>query len=133
MKLSWNRLALIFAAFILGLMVIDGLIRMNRSAMADFGIGESTLVNADSAAALFLIGLIVGVVMGIAIFFGYLIWREKKYAEEPDPLDLLLEEIAEDERRDALYVEDSANTSDRGESLDPWERGADWWKTADED
>lgn len=132
MKLSWNRLALIFGAFILALMAIDGLIRMNQSAMADFGVGESTLVAADSAAALFLVGLIVGVVLGIAIFFGYLVWREKKYAEEPDQLDLLLEEIAADEKRNALYVDDKA-TEERTESLDPWERGADWWKTSDED
>ena len=132
MKLSWNRLALIFGAFILALMAIDGLIRMNQSAMADFGVGESTLVAADSAAALFLVGLIVGVVLGIAIFFCYLVWREKKYAEEPDQLDLLLEEIAADEKRNALYVDDKA-TEERTESLDPWERGADWWKTSDED
>jgi hypothetical protein len=133
MKLSWNRLALIFGAFILALMVVDGLIRMNQSVMSDFGVGESTLVAADSAAALFLVGLIAGVLLGIAIFFAYLIWREKKYAEEPDQLDLLLEEIAADEKRNALYVDDNAAPEERAESLDPWERGADWWKTADEE
>jgi hypothetical protein len=48
-------------------------------------------------------------------------------------LDLLLEEIAADEKRNALYVDDNAAADDKAESLDPWERGADWWKTADED
>jgi hypothetical protein len=134
MKLSWNRLALIFGVFILALMAIDGLTRMHRSAFSDYGVGESTLVAADSAAALFLVGLIAGVVLGIAIFFAYIVWREKKYAEEPDQVDLLLEEIAADEKRNALYVDDNnAASDDKAESLDPWERGADWWKTADED
>ena len=133
MKLSWNRLALIFGAFILALMAIDGLIRMNQAASTTYGVGQGALVGADSAAALFLVGLIAGVVLGIAIFFAYLIWREKKYAEQPDPLDLLLEEIAEDEKRNALFVDDQASKDDRAESVDPWERGADWWKTAEEE
>lgn len=133
MKSSRNRLALLFGAFILALMAIDGLIRLQRSASSQYGFGESTLVVADSAAALFLMGLIVGVVLGIAVFFGYLMWREKKYAEEPDSVDLLLEEIAEDEKRNALFVEDNFSSDDRSESLDPWERGSDWWKSADDD
>lgn len=133
MKLSWNRLALIVGAFVLALMAIDGLTRMNDRAMAEFGFGRSPHVEADSAAALFLVGLIAGVVLGIVIFFGYLAWREKKYAEEPDQLGVLLEEIAAEEKRNALYVDDNSSPDERGESLDPWERSADWWKNADED
>ncbi len=132
MKLSWNRLALTLGAFILALMAIDGLVRMHQTEMANFGFGESPLVAADSAAALFLVGLIAGVVLGIGIFFGYLIWREKRYAEEPDDLDILLNEIAEDEKRNAFCLEDNSS-EDKVESLDPWERPADWWKSADED
>lgn len=132
MKLSWNRLALIIGAFILALMAIDGLIRMHNSEMAGFGFGEGPLVAADSAAALFLVGLIAGVVLGIGIFFGYLVWREKRYAEEPDELAVLLNEIADDEKRSALRVEESAS-DERVESLDPWERPADWWKSSDDD
>ncbi len=131
MKSSRNRLALLVGAFILALMAIDGLIRLQRTASSEYGVGESTLVVADSAAAFFLVGLIGGVVLGIAIFFGYLMWREKKYAEEPDELDLLLEEMAEDEKRNALFVEDNSSSEDRTESLDPWERESDWWKSAD--
>lgn len=132
MKLSWNRLALIIGAFILALMAIDGLIRMNNSAMVDFGFGESPWVEADSAAALFLVGLIAGVILGIGIFFGYLVWREKRYAGEPDDLAVLLNEIAEDEKKSALCLEDNS-PEDRVESLDPWERPADWWKSSDDD
>jgi len=133
MKLPWNRLALTVGAFVLALMAIDGLVRMNNSAMSDFGFGQGTQVAADSAGALFLVGLIAGVVLGISIFFGYLVWREKKYAEQPDHLEILLEEIAAEEKRNALYVDDSSSHDDRGESLDPWERSADWWKGSDED
>lgn len=132
MKLSWNRLALTIGAFILALMAIDGLIRMHNAEMANFGFGVSPLVAADSAAALFLVGLIAGVVLGIGIFFGYLVWREKRYAEEPDDLAMLLNEIAEDEKKSALCLEDNSS-EDKVESLDPWERPADWWKSSDED
>ncbi len=133
MNLSWNRLALVVGAFVLALMAIDGLVRMNDSAMADFGFGQGPQVEADSAAALFLVGLIAGVVLGIAIFFAYLVWREKKFANEPDQLDALLEEIAEEEKQNALFVDENSFSDDRGESFEPWERSADWWKSADED
>ena len=133
MKLPWNRLALIIGAFVLALMAIDGLVSMNNSAMSNFGFGQSTLVTADSATALFLVGLIAGVVLGIAIFFGYLVWREKKFAEVPDHLEILLEEIAAEEKRNVLYVDDNSSHDERGESHDPWERSADWWKNSDED
>lgn len=132
MKLSWKRLALVVGAFVLALTAIDGLAKMQKSASAAYGFGQGPLVAADSAAALFLVGLVVGVVLGIGLFFGYLMWREKRFAEQPDDLEVLLEEIAADERREALRVEDHA-PDERAETLDPWERPADWWKQADEE
>ncbi len=131
MMKSWNRIALLIGAFVLGLMAIDGLIRMNEQAMADFGMGQSPLVAADSAAALFIVGLIAGVVLGIGIFFGYLVWREKRFAEEPDHLAELLQEIAAEEKGNALYVEEGG-AEERNETLEPWERPADWWKTEED-
>ncbi len=134
MKFSANRLAFIFGAFILGLMAIDGLLQLNREAYAGFGMGTSQWVNADSAMALFLVGLVVGLVAGIGIFFGYLVWREKRCTETPDGLDALLEEIAREEAEEEenpLFVEDNS-FEEPIESLDPWERPADWWKR-DED
>lgn len=135
MKFSWNRLALIVGAFVLALTAVDGLVRMHESAMADFGNGQGPLVAADSAMALFLVGLVAGMVIGIGVFFGYLIWRERRFAEEPDEVSLLLEEVAAEERRSALHREreDFYSGDDKGETLDPWERPADWWKNADED
>ena len=135
MKFSWNRLALIVGAFVLALTAVDGLVRMHESAMADFGAGQGPLVAADSAMALFLVGLVAGMVIGIGVFFGYLIWRERRFAEEPDEVTLLLEEVAAEERRSALHREreDIYNGDEKGETLDPWERPADWWKNADED
>ena len=63
MKFSVSRLAFIFGAFILGLIAIDGLVQLNREAYAGFGMGTSHWVAADSAMALFLVGLVAGIVL----------------------------------------------------------------------
>lgn len=136
MNFSWNRLALIIGAFVLALVVVDGLVKMNASAMSSYGVGESPLVAADSTAALFLVGLIAGMVIGIGIFFGYLVWREKRYAEQPDEVAILLEEVAAEEKRNAFHREREREESygeEHAETLDPWERPADWWKRADDE
>jgi hypothetical protein len=138
MNFSWNRLALMIGAFILALVVVDGLVKMNQQAMADFGMGQGPLVGADSAAALFLVGLVVGMVLGIGIFFGYLVWREKRYAEEPDEVALLLEEVAAEEKRNAFHRErdryhEESHGEEHAETLDPWERPVDWWKRSDDE
>lgn len=136
MNFSWNRFALIIGAFVLALVVVDGLVKMNASAMSDYGVGESPLVAADSAAALFLVGLVAGMVIGIGIFFGYLVWREKRYAEQPDEVALLLEEVAAEEKRNAFHRDRDREESygeEHAETLDPWERPADWWKRADDE
>ncbi|MCG8602342.1 MAG: hypothetical protein MI807_19515 [Verrucomicrobiales bacterium] len=134
MKFSANRLVFIFGAFILALMAIDGLVRLNSSALSAYGFGESAWVNADSSLALFLVGLVAGMVLGIGIFFGYIVWREKKYSEENDEVAALLEEIAREEAasENPLFVEDNRQMEEPSETLDPWERPADWWKQ-DED
>jgi len=133
MKLSRKRLALIVGTFIFALMAVEGLLRLQGSAQTDYGFGTSHLVAADSAGALFLVGLVGGVVLGIAIFFSYLVWRERRLAEEPNDLDLLLKEIAEEEKRNALFVDENSFREERSESRDPWERSADWWKGSDEE
>jgi hypothetical protein len=123
-------------AFVLALTAVDGLLRMHETAMADFGSGQGPLVAADSAMALFLVGLVAGMVLGIGVFFGYLVWRERRFAEEPDEVSLLLEEVAAEERRSALHREREdlyGGSDEKGENLDPWERPADWWKKTDED
>ncbi len=134
MRFSANRVAFLLGAFILGLMAIDGLLQLNREAHAGFGMGTSQWVNADSAMALLLVGLVVGLVAGIAIFFGSLVLREKRCTETPNEIDSLLEEISREEtkeRENPLFVEDNS-LEEPIESLDPWERPADWWKRDDD-
>lgn len=132
MKSTANRLVFIIGAFILALMAVDGLIQLNQTAMAEFGLGSSAWVAADSAAALFLIGLVAGMVLGIGIFFGYLVWREKKYSEEEDQVADLLDELAREEAEEnPLFVEETP-MEDHSDTLDPWERPADWWKHDEE-
>ncbi len=134
MKPSANRLILIVGAFVLALMAVDGLIQLNKAGMAEFGYGESAWVAADSAAAIFMIGLIGGMILGIAIFFFHIALREKKLSEEPNELDALLEEIEREEAEEnAFFAEDRHNQSEeKSEALDPWERPADWWMRDDD-
>lgn len=133
MKFSLNRLAFIIGAFVLALMAIDGLIQMNKSVLGSYGAGESAWVEANSATALLLVGLVGGMLMGIGSFFAVIMWRQKKHIEEPDQVDILLEEIAQEEAN-ALFVEENrSDESSSSEALDPWERTADWWKNADDE
>ncbi len=135
MKFSWNRLALIVGAFVLALTAIDGIAKLQGSVASDYGFGQGPLVAADSATALLLVGLVVGMVLGIALFFGYLLWRERHCGEQqPDEVSLLLEEVAEEERRSAFHRErEEGWGEERAETLDPWERPSDWWRHADDD
>lgn len=132
MKFSANRLVLSVGAFILALMAVDGLIQLNKAGMAEFGYGESAWVTADSAAAIFMIGLIVGMILGIGIFFFHLVLREKKYAEEPDDLEALLEEIEREEAEENAFFSEENQTEEKSQALDPWERPADWWMREDD-
>lgn len=135
MKPSANRLILIVGAFVLALMAVDGLIQLNKAGMAEFGYGESAWVTADSAAAIFMIGLIAGMVLGIAIFFFHIALREKKLAEEPSELDALLAEIEREEAEENAFFSEElpGQSEEKSEApLDPWERPADWWMRDDD-
>lgn len=136
MKSSWNRHALLVGAFVLALMMIDGITKMQDEVASDYGWGQGPLVAADSAVALLLVGLVVGMILGIVLFFGYLVWRERRCeSQAQDEVALLLEEVAEEERRSrAIYADrEDSFTEESGETLDPWERPADWWRHSDED
>jgi len=128
----FRRLAIVLGAVLIVLLAVDGAASMNS---ADFGIGTGSYVEAERAAALFLIGLVIGMITGIGTFFAYLIWRERKYREEPTEVDLLLEELAAEEDG-PLFVEENtssySSSEEKSESLDPWERSADWWKQSEE-
>lgn len=132
MNSTANRLVLIVGAFILALMAVDGLIQLNKAGMEEFGYGESKWVTADSAAAIFMVGLIVGMALGIAIFFFHLVLREKKYAREPDDLEALLEEIEREEAEENAFFSEENHPEEEHKTLDPWERPADWWMREDD-
>lgn len=127
----FGRIASVIASLVLALLCVD----------AVAGSGER--VAADSALAMFLLGLAVGVPSGIGLFFGYLMLREKRHAAEPDELDVFLESLENEEDpwtppakggfgfdRDTAFRE--VSEEEPIESLDPWERPADWWRDSDD-
>ncbi len=126
MKSPLNRTSLIFGSIILALVVIDGLIQLRSVG------GISSSIQPDSIAAVFLIGLTLGVISGIGMFFAHMMRRQKIVNEETRELDLLLEEISLTEDDDFSFSEDSM-VDEKAELNDPWERPADWWMNADED
>jgi hypothetical protein len=96
-------------------------------------------VLADSALAMFLIGLAVGVPSGIGLFFTYLILREKQETEQDRQMDELLASLAEsgadsspwsDSAPDGRQTLEGEATEER---RDPWERPTDWWRHAEDD
>lgn len=134
MKFSWNRAALIFGAVILGLTVMDAWTRVPDATTGGNGAGQDSLIAAEGVAALFLLGLVAGLVLGIGLFFLYLLAREKEYAEKPDELETLLNEISKADLDQTQIAGNSfSDDEEHAETLDPWERPADWWKSVDED
>lgn len=97
-------------------------------------------VAADSALAVFLIGLAVGVPLGIVLCFAYLVAREKRPSPEALEIENLLASAAQGENvsENVWGLEEAGGretfepdgTEDR---RDPWERPADWWRHAGDD
>lgn len=95
---------------------------------------------ADSALAMFLVGLAVGVPLGIVLFFSYLMMREKQESEQDRQVDELLASLEEnDALQSGPWGDGSANggsSSSRQrlegeateENREPWERPTDWWR-----
>ncbi len=99
-------------------------------------------VLADSALAMFLIGLAVGVPAGIGLFFVYLVSRERRETEQDRQMDEVLASLAESESKPsgpwAGFGGDSHQSTEGGGEVtedlhDPWERPADWWRHAEDD
>ena len=110
---------------------------------ADGAAGPGEQVAADSALAMFLLGLAIGVPTGIGLFFGYLILRERRQIEQPDELDSLLDELDSADQDPWSTPADTGFRFDRDaafrdaeeepiETHDPWERPADWWRDSDD-
>lgn len=96
-------------------------------------------IAADSVLAMFLLGLAIGVPAGILLFFGYMVYRERKRAQDPstEDLDLVLDSL---NARGEFFVSASDPFGEAEqpheepiETLDPWEKPADWWKHANGD
>lgn len=95
-------------------------------------------VMADSALAVFLLGLAVGVPTGIGLFFAYLMMRERRETEQDRQVEDLMASLEEGEtpnspwngsasRRDFRQTTDAESAE---EQKDPWERPSDWWRHA---
>ena len=82
--------------------------------------------------AVFFLGLILGVLTGIGIFFAHIVRREKEQEEEEDELALLFDEVSRDEEMEefqqGMREERSGENREERDALEPWEKGADWWK-----
>ena len=97
-------------------------------------------VPADSALAMFLIGLAVGVPAGIVLFFAYLMMRERSETEQDRELDSLLSTVSDREpghgawgQHDHRHQSPFEREGTAEEQLDPWERPSDWWRHAGDD
>ena len=134
-KKPLNSIAVIFGGFLVALLSADFFMETQSQ---NFGNGVSTNVKEDSILAVSILWLIVGMLIGIGMFFVYLVVREKKQQTEQDELALLLDEVSRDDT--VFDAEDWLSTSempeaseDNTQALDPWERGADWWKNEESD
>lgn len=134
MKISWNRTTLIVGATVLGLMAIDSWSRIQSISTGGQGWNEGPLIAAEGVAAIFLLGLVAGLVAGIGIFFVYLLRREKLFSEQEE-VTRLLDEVRESENYAKLIRNESSSEEeeDHAETLEPWERPVDWWKNADDE
>jgi len=130
-----RHIAIILAMGIAGLLAMD-LVGQSYPAV-NVPLPEISGVAADSAAAVFLVGLISGLLLGIGLFFGYLMLRERQENLQPDGMALLFEELnhlgADDFEDIDDYLGDEDAVEEHADSIDPWERPADWWKGEDDD
>jgi hypothetical protein len=130
-----RRIAIILAMGIAGLLAMDLIGQSHPRLSVPVPAAEG--VAADSAAAVFLVGLISGLVLGIGLFFGYLMLRERQESLQPDGMALLFEELnhlgTDDFDNLDDFIGDEEAVEEHADSIDPWERPADWWKGEDDD
>ena len=93
---------------------------------------------AESAAAMFMVGLVSGMVGGIGLFFIHLRRREKRLARFS--LDEMMLDNWPPSSESPSWSPPSPTTSpwdsepsdEMIEKSDPWERSVDWWKNPDD-
>jgi len=97
----------------------------------------SAQTRAENAGALFMVGLITGMVSGITLFFIHLRRREKHLARF-NPDDMMLDNWPPAADLPSLSSPSSTTSPwdpDPGDEMieksEPWERSVDWWKDPD--
>ncbi len=132
-----RRLIVSLGVLIVSLLAVDALLKLNSNAMESFGMGVSRQASAESMAAVFLLGLVFGLVGGIVGFFFYLAHREKNLSSDEVAVEQLIAEVALreslEQEMDKAFEEDTETLGEKSESKDksePWERSSDWWKDA---
>jgi len=124
-SINLKKLATLAGIALITLALVDTAYQWKSS-----GFGVSSHISGNSAPAFVLVGIIVGMLMGIGMSFGYFIWKEKKLNEKPDELAMLLEELS---REESYFLSETAEEpEEKSDALEPWERPTDWWK-GDED
>ncbi|NNE93550.1 MAG: hypothetical protein HKN23_18030 [Verrucomicrobiales bacterium] len=126
--------ATIVGALLIGLLCLDLFVQAKGFT---FGSGVGSWVEAENTMAVFFLGLILGVLAGIGIFFAHIVLREKRQNQEQDELALLLDSSADSESDEMEWELPGEFARDESreegpEALEPWERGADWWKVEDD-
>ncbi len=124
-SINLKKLATLAGLALITLALIDTAYQWKSS-----GFGVSSQLSGNSAPAFILVGIIVGMLMGIGMSFGYFIWKEKQLNEKPDELALLLEELSREEP--CFLNQPNDEPEEKSDALEPWERPTDWWK-CDED
>lgn len=135
---SSRTIGILFSALVLLSLCLTGGSGEAAAYPASGGFGSHSEVAADSALAMFLLGLAVGVPVGIGVFFGYLVLREKQETEQDRQMDELLASLSEDgepgygpwNNRDAKgdSSRQRLDAEATEEKREPWERPSDWWR-----
>jgi Ni/Fe-hydrogenase subunit HybB-like protein len=124
-RINLKKLATLAGIALVTLALVDTAYQWKSS-----GFGVSSQLSGNSAPAFILVGIIVGMMIGIGMAFGYFMWKEKQLNEKPDELALLLEELS---REESFFLNEPVEeTEEKSDALEPWERPTDWWKGDDD-
>jgi hypothetical protein len=99
------------------------------------GQGAASQFLAEDAGAIFMVGLILGMVAGITLFFAHLRRREARLARFEDDglmLDNWPSQPSGAPNSTSLSSTDPSASDEMIEQREPWERSVDWWKNPDQ-
>ncbi len=130
--MTWKKGTIALGGILLILMALD---TVNQFRPGIFGNGIDLHSASSSILALLLIGMIIGLIGGVAIAFGYFMWRERNVATQSDDVSQLLEELSRGQAffpngKTSFEPDESKNAT--GDELEPWEKPTDWWKSEED-